>query len=138
MLYARATVPPLLRRLVPVSAKVAHITSPVASIISCVAFILANVTSVTDVSAIRSQLGFRCAFFLIVAKIAHIGPAFAFVPAYVALVVADVARVVPKVSAIRMQVTAFWPGRGHATQHRNGREQKQTMEKYLSHLFSSS
>jgi hypothetical protein len=95
--------------------------SPVASIISCVAFIFANVTSVAgDVLPIRSQLSFRRALFLIVAKIAHVAPAFAFIPASVALVVTNVARVAANVSAIRNSV----PGRRHATQRRDGREQK--------------
>src|SRR6266478_564851 len=113
--YARATASPLLRRFFLVLANVSNITSPVVPIFSYVAFILANVTSVTgDVLPIRSQLGFRRALFLIVAKVAHVGPAFAFI----------LANIAANIPAIRTQVTAFWSGRGHATERRDGREQK--------------
>ncbi len=70
-------------------------------IFSGVAFILANVTRVAgNIFPIRLQLGFRRALFLIVAKVAHVGPAFAFILANIAAIVADVARVAPNITAI--------------------------------------
>jgi len=75
--------------------------SPVAPIFTYVALILANVTSVAgDISPIRLQLGLRRAFFLVVAKVAHIRPAFAFIPANVPTVVINVASVAPNITAI--------------------------------------
>jgi len=38
--------------------------------------------------------------------------------------VTDVARIAANVAAIRNSLAAFRPGRGHATERRDGREQK--------------
>jgi hypothetical protein len=87
---------------------VANITSPITAIPSHITPVGPKVPRITgDLFAILTQFLFRCAIFLVVAEIAHIGSPLALVFINVPAVVANVTGVGPDVSTVPTKVPAL-------------------------------